>query len=232
MRAWIALLAISLVLTSCKESLSGNGIVQRDKRAVEVFDEVDVSGQFNVFIRQGADPGLTIETDENFLPFIKSEVNGDRLKIWSEKHFTAYDKLDVYITTREIKEIDLSGAVVLTGSKTLRSKRLEVDASGAAEVSLEIQCEEFEFDGSGACSITLKGICEEASYDLSGAGEIEAFELETRSTRIEMSGAASANVYVTDKLNVQVSGAGEVNYKGNPKEIKQNISGAAEINQL
>jgi hypothetical protein len=232
MRAWLALLAVSLFLTSCQESLSGNGIVQRDKRAVDVFDEIDISGQFNVYVRQGADPGLIIETDENFLPFIKSEVSGDRLKIWGEKHFTGYDKLDVYITTREIKEIDLSGAVVLTGSKTLRSKKLEVDASGAAEINMEVQCEKFYFDGSGACTITLTGICEEAHYDLSGAGEIEAFDLQTRSTSIDMSGAASANVYVTDKLNVHVSGAGEVNYKGKPKEIKQDISGAAEINQL
>ncbi len=232
MRAILGLLALCLVLSSCKESLSGNGIVQRDKRAVADFDEIDISGQFNVFLRQAADPALLVEADENFLPYIKTEVQGDRLKIWGERSFRNFDKLDIYITAREIREIDLSGAMVVNGSQVIRAEHLEIDASGACELNLELQCEKIHFDGSGASEVVLVGFSNEANYDISGAGEINAIDLETRKTSIEMSGAGRADVFVTDELRIEVSGAGEVNYRGNPKEIKQEISGAAEINQL
>lgn len=232
MKKYIGLLILALAFTSCKESIRGNGVVKKDERAVKSFDELDVSGQFNVFLRQGDTEQLIVEADENFLPYIKSDVHGDRLVISAEANFKSYEKLAVYVTVRELSKIDISGSIDLDGSQTIRSDELEINASGACETDLELQCEELGVDGSGSIELNLIGFASEARYDLSGAVEINAIDLETRRTLIDMSGAGRADVFVTDELEIDVSGAAEINYRGNPRELKQNISGAADINQL
>ncbi len=232
MRTIIAALLGVIFLTSCKETIRGNGVTKQDARAVQAFDEIEVSGQVTVYLRQGETEEVIVEADENLLPYIETKVSGDRLSISAEADFKDYKKLDVYITARALEFIRISGAVELKGERVFRSDDLKVDASGACMVNMELQCEELAIDGSGAVSFNLKGFSREVDYDISGAVEVNAFELETRNTKLDMSGAGRADIYVTDEVRMDVSGAGEVNYKGNPREIKQDISGAASINQI
>lgn len=232
MRTIIAALLGVIILTSCQETIIGNGILKQDARAVQAFDEIEVSGQVTVYLRQGEKEEVIVEADENLLPYIKTNVSGDRLSVSSEANFKDYKKLAVYITARELEYIKLSGAIELNGEKVFRSVDLKIDASGACIVNMDVQCEELTIDGSGAVTFNLNGFSREANFDISGAVEVNAFELETRNTKIDMSGAGSADIYVTDEVSIDVSGAGEINYKGNPRDIKQDISGAASINQI
>ena len=48
---------------------------------------------------------------------------------------------------------------------------------------------------------------------------------------VNSSGAAEATVYASEDLSVSASGAGTVNYYGDPKNVSENVSGGASISK-
>ena len=46
---------------------------------------------------------------------------------------------------------------------------------------------------------------------------------------VDSSGAATADVYASEELRAHVSGAGNVNYFGDPKTVNKEASGAGSI---
>jgi hypothetical protein len=63
---------------------------------------------------------------------------------------------------------------------------------------------------------------------LSDAGDFDAFDLVAGDVEIDLSGAGSARVYATEKLDVSISGAGTVKYRGDP-EVHKQISGLGSL---
>src|ERR1035437_4735525 len=60
---------------------NGNrGIITQD-RSVATFDGIKVSGVFNVFFTQGEPQSIKIETDENLMDKITTEVNNGILEL-------------------------------------------------------------------------------------------------------------------------------------------------------
>lgn len=49
--------------------------------------------------------------------------------------------------------------------------------------------------------------------------------------RLVMSGAGKADVYASEKLDVDLSGAGSVHYSGNPASVTKHISGVGFVSK-
>ena len=84
-------------------------------------------------------------------------------------------------------------------------------------------------DTSGAAKITLDGAVNGLTASMTGASKLLASSLRTQTTELSVTGAGDAEVWVTDTLTVAIKGAGKVTYAGNPKTVKQDISGAGKI---
>jgi hypothetical protein len=214
------------------EGINGNGQVIKQERAISPFKSVSVSGSFEVVLIQGDQEALVIEADENLMEFITAEVNGNELVIGTEKNLRNYEELKVYITFKEIGSLDLSGAVDLYGEQRLKFNDLSIDASGATEITLELEAVSMTLILSGASEITFSGYCQELNVESSGASEMNAENLETDTTSLEISGAGELSVFVNDRLDVEVSGAASVRYKGNPESVNQVSSGAGSIRKI
>jgi hypothetical protein len=49
---------------------------------------------------------------------------------------------------------------------------------------------------------------------------------------VEISGAGSAQVFASVRLNAEVSGAGSVDYKGGAPAVDQHVSGAGSVHRV
>lgn len=223
-------LTILFSLGSCQESIDGNGNVVTESRILSDFDEIRISGMYEVVLEEG-DPGLHIETDENIVPLIKSEVDKGVLTISSDdKHFNT-ETLILKITYDEIEELRCSGAVKLSTTSPISGNKFLLNISGAGSGSFEVDVNKLKVDVSGGAELNIKGRANEATYEISGAGEVNAFELLSSEVEIDLSGAGEVNVNAQDELDIDVSGAADVNYMGSPN-ITQSISGAGSVNQV
>ena len=189
----------------------GSGTAKTETRNVAGFKKIEASGAVNVEVDTQKGFNVTVEADDNLLQFIKTEVSGDTLKIYSEGKISPTTKLNVKISMPEIEGLNVSGA---SDAKIMNVKTdsLKLKASGASEIS-------------------LTGETKELNADASGASEINAENLKVENADVEASGASSADVSATNELNVEASGASKISYSGEPKSLKQNASGASSINK-
>ncbi|MCX6235739.1 MAG: DUF2807 domain-containing protein [Bacteroidetes bacterium] len=216
----------------CCDIQHGNGKVVTEERSVDSFTGIDIGGAFQVVLKQGDREALTIETDENLLQYITTEVKDGILIISTEKDCIRFEKLKAYITFKTLESMEFSGAVELWSENSLNFNDLSIDASGASEIEMNLTAQKIEMELSGASELTLSGKVNEAIVEASGATEISAENLEIAICRMSMSGAGDARIYVTKELDVEVSGAGTVRYRGEPEKVNTQVSGAGDIEKI
>ncbi|MCK5839679.1 MAG: DUF2807 domain-containing protein [Bacteroidales bacterium] len=228
----ILLLSFLSVNSGCNyffEGVEGNGVVVSDDRPVKPFSAIQIGGAFEVILTQGDKVSLKIEADENLLDYIITEVRGGKLIIETESEIRRCKELKAYITFVELESLELSGAVEIKGEGRLDFNKLNIDASGATEINMDITAGILKMDISGASEVSLSGDADEVYIEASGASELSTHDLETKTFFLDISGAGEATIYVTEKLDVTVSGAAHVAYSGNPEFVNQDVSGAASI---
>jgi hypothetical protein len=217
MKRLFTVLFVAFILSSCGylensgKHVSGSGSKQTETRDLGNFDAVEISGAYIVKIDSGGKTSLQIEADDNLLPLIKTEVRGGRLVISSKEDFNTRKSPVVTISMPDVKRVEASGAS-------------NFEISGVKNDSLELKL-------NGASSMDLAGETGKLKVDMAGAGSMDAKNLHAKTVDLNTSGAGSASVYATDALNVAISGVGSVDYYGQPKFIRKNISGFGSLNE-
>lgn len=199
-------------LTSCRFwGVRGSGSVEIDNRDVEEFEEIEISGAYEVDITVGEERSVEISGDDNLLKYIDTYVRGNTLIVESRKELRPRHGILVKITTPELEVLSLSGAS-------------DIFIEGLDEGR-------FYIDMSGACSVEAEGIVGTFKLELSGAGSVDARHLRAEDVTVDLSGASSASVYASNSLDASISGVGSVDYYGNPEYVDTDISGIGSINR-
>ena len=107
-----------------------------------------------------------------------------------------------------------------------------IEVNGAADISfLSIDCDSLRIDVNGACDATLSGRVRTLVVDVKGAADLMAVGLRVHTARVSIQGAADADLWVTGRLYVDIKGAGDVTYRGNPWKVVTNIEGPGEVSR-
>jgi citrate lyase gamma subunit len=201
------------------------------ERKTDSFTGLKVSSGINVYLKQGNEVSVTVEADENLHEYILTEVRNGVLNVYSEYNIRDAEKKRVYVTMKEIKSIRTTSAGDVIGESPITSDNLELSASSAGDIKLEVKSNDLDVDISSSGDITLRGEADMLRADLSSAGDLNAFELQTREANISVSSAGDADVNVSERINARASSAGDINYKGDPKYIDVHASSAGGIHK-
>src|SRR5579885_2595681 len=80
-RIVIIFAAATVLLAGCHRlRIKGDGVIKTESRPISEFSAVDISGGYEITWSSGK-PSLSISTDENLLPLIRTEVSGGTLQI-------------------------------------------------------------------------------------------------------------------------------------------------------
>lgn len=229
------LLLLMLFAISCDHFLdrvigSGNRVVV--DREVGAFSAIEAGSNFALSLERGADSRITIEADDNLMPFIVSEVRGKTLKLSADAQLRMKGRVEIHIVYTDLNSISLSGAASLESADTLQSGHFAVRMSGASKADIFVNAREVDARLSGASKLYLGGTAEQAEYRLSGASLVQAEAFETGDCNIKASGSSKAYVFVHDQLSVKASGASAVRYHGSPNDVHQSLSGSSKLTPL
>lgn len=232
---FLPLLASIVLLSSFiqrNERVKGNGETKEESRQATSFRKISSSGAFEVFIQQGGTHSIRVEAESNLLPYILTEVEGNKLNVHVKRGYNIQPtkKVNIYITLQELESLTSSGAGGFYSKGTLKTDNLDLGISGATNADLDLQAKDLDVTVSGVSHLKLRGNVAEASYRVSGSADISAFDLQTEEVKVGISGTAKANVNAVKNLNVQVSGMGTIKYKGSPS-INQSVSGMGRISK-
>ena len=199
------------------QQASGN-VLSREFQVAE-FNGIDLNEPLDYIILQG-DKGLVkIETDDNLMDKVKTEVKNGVLMV-DTRALSAASSLKITIQVKDLNSIKTASASTLTGQNTINSNDLKIDALGASEIKLEVNAAVLTTSLSGAARLTLSGNAEKHSIKASGAADLKAEDLKTSITDVKLSGASSARVDVADKLTGNVSGVSSLKYNNKPAQVE------------
>ena len=232
------LLALPFILF-CLGSFSQDKIVY-DKNAqvrnVGSFNAIKVSGAIELSLTQSDAEAVAVSADEvKYRDNIKTEVLNGVLTISYNSeglHWNMGSKtLKAYVSFKQIKSLDISGASSCKITGTLNIPDLKLKLSGASSITGSITINNLDLQGSGASNAKLSGTATKLAINVSGASDIKSYDLTANDCTVTASGASDIHVTVKNELSAHVSGASSLNYKGTPSVKESHSSGASSISR-
>jgi hypothetical protein len=233
---FLTILILCLGIASCasgqfRKTVYGNHKVVKKERDAGTFTGIKVSTGIDVYLTQGDKMGLVVEADENLHEYIVSEVDDGILNIYADANIRDADMKRVYVTMKEVNSVSTTSAGDIIGETPVKTENLNISASSAGNVKLEIYAVKIEADASSSGDLTLTGETDILNANLSSAGDLNAFNLKTREADVTVSSAGDADIYVTERLTARASSAGDVNYTGDPKYLDTHSSSAGGVHK-
>lgn len=200
-------------------------------RPVGDFTGIKAGDAFSIVISQAESNSLKVDAEESVQPQIKTEVKEGILHISADGNIKTNKPMVLTIGIRNLNSLDISGSADVKSENQLTVDKLNIESSGAGDVHLDVKATEVKTRISGAGDVSLKGTAQNLDASISGAGELKSSNLEVDKAKVKVSGAGSAKVNVKQAIDADVSGAGDIIYKGNPSERSVNISGAGSVRE-
>lgn len=205
----VSTLVVLIELCACGKG--GSGTVKTEARTLAAFSRVDMAAPGNVVITVAPDgpPQLTITTDDNLLPLVRTDVADGKVTIWTHEEIRPTAGLAVDIRVPNLDTLKLSGA-------------------GTAKAE-HIAGKLFELWLAGAGTVDLAGDVTDAQLHMSGAGVVRAEPLHAKNVELNLSGVGEAEIFASDHVDIRLSGAGRVTVGGTPKQIDKHVSGVGTV---
>lgn len=199
---------------------------------ITAFEKLEVWGMLNVLVSDGPAYSLTARGSRRAIQNVKVRQRGKWLKVGSGFFFwhRQYDLL-LTLTTPHLSKLDVSGActIQLTGFRDLPA--LDIDITGASNVSVEGEVQTINIDITGASRLTLIGHGTMLAADLTGASTLHALRYPVEDATVEVTGACTAQIYASRTLKAEATGASKVHYQGEPS-VHFESSGAGSIKKV
>ena len=240
MKKFTVVALVTLSILSCTaqwgKKVAGNGNIVTIERNTKDYEDIGVSGWFDVELVDGREGELTLTGEDNLLKHIITEVKNGQLSIRVEKGYNLKpsswkDGIHITIPVESINSLALSGSGDIVGKKKLKSDDFQVAISGSGDVTLEVEVSRFSAAMSGSGDMRLSGEASDFEVSVSGSGDIDAFELNAENVDASVSGSADINVTAHKMLKARVSGSGDIEYRGNPEKVDTKTSGSGDISK-
>lgn len=205
------------------------GEMIKEKREVSAFTKIVISGSGHLLLKQGDKEALTIETHQNLLPELQSEVKNKVLYLGPKDTALRFNHaINYHLTVKNIEDIHTEGGIEISSKGSIVANELNISTEGAGKVDLKVKTQKLKIKLAGSGDIILSGTTTDQILKIEGSGKIQGKKLSTKTAEVDISGAGIAEIDASDALDVKIGGTGTVKYYGRPK-ITQEISGAGEI---
>jgi phage shock protein PspC (stress-responsive transcriptional regulator) len=199
------------------------------KEDLRDFDQLDLHGIFDVRIIHGDNYSVELKGPESEKEKYSIYRNGKTLVIDFEgkKNFNwdwnfdkvKDDQVHISITMPEIERLEATGF----GSIQLEEfhvRDMEFELRGPIEVDGSLNAEDVIISLSGKSELTLTGQSNTMAADIEFASRLKAYNFNVNEAIIDVSGASSAKLNVSHRLEIEEGVASDIDYRGNPEVIR------------
>jgi hypothetical protein len=216
------------------ETIKGDGQVKKETRQIADFTSLSSQGAIDVEISYGNSTSVTVEADENLLPYIETSVANGRLTIQSKKNanLKSSSKMVVSISMTKINSLKLSGSGNINGKGDFTNdSNTEISISGSGNMDLDFdRFKDLDLSISGSGNMNLKGNDVNAiNAKVSGSGNIDCSETRSNDVNAKISGSGNVKVYAQNSIDAKIAGSGNVFYKGDASKISSKVAGSGKV---
>lgn len=200
-----------------------------EDRNVDSFNEVKVSQAINCYLKQGSTEKVRVEVDGIDLEDVITEVSSGRLKIHLDKGNYRNAHVKVYVTFKKLEGIAVSSAADIYSESVIKSETLDLSASSAGSMELEVEANELSLTASSAADIEVKGTANRLNAEASSAAEIDAYDVQAKIVRADASSGAEIKLNVLEEIRADASSGASIRYKGNPSNSNTDSSSGGSV---
>lgn len=216
-----------------QNGIEGSGNVVENERPVEGFDQIVFRSEGRIVLSQGSRESLAVETDDNLLGYVETEVRNGTLEIRTADgvDIDPTDSVEFRIGFVDLTRLEHAGVGSIDLSEWSTNDATIV-LNGVGDILVgTLSGTMLSVQHEGVGTISIAGSVDRQEVTLSGLGEYEAEDLETATATIYASDSASATVWVMDALEAVVSGLGSVEFYGNP-QVTETVGGSGAVTSL
>jgi hypothetical protein len=229
---FISFVSVAL-LPSCRfHCVKGSGNLTTQNIKLDKFSKVYIEGGYKVVLKQDSSYKVSIEADDNLQQYIHAESDGGELHIHSRKNMCSSGEIIVNIGVGNLEELRGTGAVDFSSDGKLNTGDLKIRLTGPNKVDLDLVAANVTTEATGASEITLKGQATSNKVNLMGTVQISALDFVVGSYDIHATGSSHCEINVLNSLDVNTTGASEIQYRGNPSHVNSSKTGASTLTKV
>ena len=235
----VAIAIISLTLTSCQDSITGEGMVVTENFDFNNFSELELKSFYDVVVTQGTDQKVEVKGQQNVIDKMILFVSNETFVMDMESGNYRNVELTVYITVPTLDKVTVDGSgdieikemesddleIKMSGSGDITAKnnititdKITMDVSGSGDIQFDnLIAKDVTATMQGSGDLDVKdGSAEDLLVTANGSGDIEIYGLQSEDCTVTSKGSGDTQVRSTNTLEVNLTGSGDVKYKGNP----------------
>lgn len=226
---------VTLLLCITQISCAQQRKYATDKFDVEPFSAIKSNSVANITLKQASTTKVEASGSEDLLNALKISVsNGVLIIEMNDKVFKKLkrksDKLQIDITTPDIRKIESEGVGNITLAGRIKTNELNIDTEGVGNLTIEdIQAEKIEIESAGVGNSILSGSANIVIITSEGVGNVKAENLKAKQLRVRSEGVGNVHCYASEDADIASEGIGSVTYYGNPKTKKINKNGIGKV---
>jgi hypothetical protein len=145
-----------------------------------------------------------------------------------EKKFRGEDTfIEVYYTDVDI--IDGNEGAKIVCNEVIEKDRIELRAQEGAQIKIGMRVANADIRAVTGGIVEASGIATNQVIVLNTGGIFEGRDLKTEVASIKISAGGEAELYASDKVDINVKAGGDVSVYGNPKEVNKNTLAGGRI---
>lgn len=196
----------------------------KQERKTAPFDAIQINCSADVYLTQGNNQSVVVETESNNQDRIITEVNGSTLVIKTQNWTNMFTKrLRVYVETPQIKSLVINGSGDIHVS-SIRSEKLTIAIKGSGDVDAgSLQVDDLTASIMGSGDLNFSGKITTLKLSIRGSGDTRINNLE--SDKADFNVAGSGDILISGKANqatVWLQGSGDL--KGSQFEVSKAVT--------
>jgi phage shock protein PspC (stress-responsive transcriptional regulator) len=218
-----------LVCLSCPAiPKSEQGLGDNDQFGLKDFDELNVTGVFNLIIKQGDRYSIEMDGDAKEKGKYELSVNDQVLDIdyhtrqkgfW-ERNFDDHELTKIYITMPSLSKLKVKGAGKIRVDG-FREDELDLVMAGAMTCDANLHAQNLQVDLSGPIVLELDGDGDFMQAEVNGIAQLKANGYSVRHAIVSAHGMGRARVNAHQTVEIESDLTSSVKYQGNPEVIRK-----------
>lgn len=217
---------------SCNNSKRGSGNIIKEPRTVQTFDAINASGAVEVDVQIGTSASVIVETDDNIMPFVETDVSGGTLTIKLKglnnlRNSTVY----VHIVAPAIRSLKTAASAEIKSKDIIKaSEKMVLKASSGSNINIKVDAPSVSGEASSGAEINCEGKTKEVKGNSSSGSTVNFSELKAETANATASSGASISLFASVGIVANASSGGEITYKGGATSIQKNVSSGGSVN--
>lgn len=196
------------------------------------FDEIELTGKFDVRIMRGENYNVELIGSDREKEHYNIYRSGETLVIEYESQRRNFkmdvddfknlnvDEMRINITMPSLEHLEATGFGSIRFDD-FTNDDMDIESRGPITIRGDLNANTLRVNLTGKSEADLSGNVNKLNARIEFASKLRAYNLQATDAFVEVTGASSAKVTVTNNLEIEERLAGQVDYRGNPNVVKR-----------